>query len=1049
MVAPSRTPHAPRCRDDCSGSAWNETAMPADDEPGAEAPSAEPLRQLPDTGADSAVNADLACLQAAVDDWQRQRADLMRQLEQAQSRAEVQAQAAEKRLSEALAQIETLRRGAHAVRARLEAEAHAANKRAEQAEKALERNTTAAEKLRVANVELTTALEAAQGRLADLETEHAVFHEERERLQSEGAADPERVVRLKAEVVALRWALDAQRVAGEQSQAAAKAEVAALRSGYEEELTEWQALAGQREAELVDAQNELVHRLEETQNKADALQHEATAFATRFESLTAELAAAMQARAEITEQLTALMEEHASERATFEAAREREQQQRQAIEALRVDVEAQRATLSERIATLEAQREAALQRCTELHAQLQAATEAHAQERAAFNADMERREQERRRAIEALRVDAETQRAMLSERIATLEAQREVSLQRCTELDAQLQAATEAHAQERAAFNADMERREQEGRRAIEGLQAELEAQRTALSERVVALEAERDAAVRQCAEVEQRQAVAAAEYHQALTGLRTQYDSERAELLLRLSGLEEELRCRDDRILELRADLDRTVQKYTAKQETMAEALQRREADWQAAEQREARLQHQCSELGDRLQELESQNAAQAQAQDEAAAHIAALEGEREALRVRVEQLGTLSAQLERQCERVRAERVPVEEARRLQAENARLEARIAEMELQRAEAAHHHSAAVAGYMVELNERAEAVQKYERELQRLTNELELTRQACEEATTQLSVGREERDDLQRQLAELRAAAASGAPRPADQPARAAPAAGRPAAAPLPEQRLPASTPAKPTERPAGTSGPLAVIHLEQQKALRDAVSECLAGLPGARYLNAPESEGGAARIFVVNLLNRAPEPLAAIAAAAVDVKAQHIIAYCADGTRGFLLGKVDFLVAPLDADSCVARLLESHGTLQRLLAVSENIEMMGALRVALARMRCSTSVALDLRQVTDLFTMIDPEVVLIDLALPGGDALRLLTRLRADPKTRDLPITVLLSPNLDAADFRRHALRTVREQTLSPADLAQALCLRIGIAAPGNVSTVPASRTA
>jgi CheY-like chemotaxis protein len=239
------------------------------------------------------------------------------------------------------------------------------------------------------------------------------------------------------------------------------------------------------------------------------------------------------------------------------------------------------------------------------------------------------------------------------------------------------------------------------------------------------------------------------------------------------------------------------------------------------------------------------------------------------------------------------------------------------------------------------------------------------------------------------------------------------------------------------------------VIHLEQHKAFRDAVSECLGGLPGARYLNAPESNGEAATVLVVNLMNRVPDPLAAIAAAVADAKAQHIIAYCAEGAHGFLFGKVDFLVAPLDADSCVARLLESRGAVQRLLAVSENIEIMGALRVAFARKRCSTSVALDLRQVTDLFTMIDPEVVLIDLGLPGGDALRLLMRLRADPKTRNVPIALLLPPNLDASDFRRHALRAVREQTLSPADLAQALRQCISIATPGNESTVAASQTA
>lgn len=766
------------------------------------------------------------------------------------SRAQLQAQAAEQRLREVLEQNEILKRSTHAVRASLEAEIHAANKHAEQSEKAREHSNAMAEQLRAANKDLTAALETLQCRLADLETERAALQEEIERLHAERTADPERVVRLKAEVVALQWALDAQRAVAEQSHAADAAELAALRTGHEEELIAWQDVAGQREAELAAAQDDLAQRLEK--------------------------------------------------------------------------------------------------------------------------------------------------------------------------------------------------------------LQAELDAQSAALSERSAELEAER------------------------------------AELLGRLALVAEELRGRDSRISELSTALETQLLEHTAIQDRAAEAAQRREADWETARERwqreieearqaasaaeallataEARAEDLQTQLTTREGELhgikanaeatlclaqqreEALAATQLQAQTEAAAQVQALENERDALQVRVEQLTTLAAQLQRDCERLRSERIPAEEGRRLQNENARLEARIRDIERQHAEAVQHHSAAVAGYMVELNQRAEVVQERERELHRLAEELELMRQASEDAMVQLVAEREERDDLQRQLTELRAAA-SGTPRPAAQTSRAAPTAGPPAAAPTPSEPRPsANTPAKPVARSAAISGPLTVIHLEQNKAFRDAVSDVLGGLPGVRYLNAPETDRsvpGATQVFVVNLLNRTPDPLAAIGAVAADIKPQHIIAYCADGTYGLLLGIVDFLAAPLEADTCVARLLESRGAVQRLLAVSENIEMMGALRAALARMRCSTSVALDLRQVTDLLSMTDPEVVLIDLALPGGDALRLVSRLRADPKTRDLPIALLLSPTLDANDFRRYALRTVREQTLSPADLAQTLRQCIGIAAPVKESPVAAKQTA
>jgi CheY-like chemotaxis protein len=431
-----------------------------------------------------------------------------------------------------------------------------------------------------------------------------------------------------------------------------------------------------------------------------------------------------------------------------------------------------------------------------------------------------------------------------------------------------------------------------------------------------------------------------------------------------------------------------------------------------------------------------------------ETAARIEALEGERNALLVRVEQLGTLAGQLERECERLHSERLSAEDARKLKTESLRSEARIADIERQHAEAAQHHSAAVAGYMVELNQRTEALQARERDLQQMTEELAVARQTGEEAVAQLAAERQEREELKRQLAELRAAAVRGSPRPAVQaPPHAARPAAPPATAPPP---VPAAPPpvASPVSvqprlsygfpvRPGGArpiSGPATLIHLEENKAFRDAMQNVIDRLPGARYLNAPDGERGSGkgtRFLAVNLINRTHDPLAAIVASTTE--AHEVFAYCADGTNGFVFGLADFFPASTDADTCVTRLLESCGSLQRLLVVSDNMEMTGTLRGALSRIRCSTSVALDLRQVMDLLTMIEPQVVVIDLGLPRGDGLRLVCRLRSEPRTRDLPLAILLPATMSSVELRQHALLAVREQSLSAADLAQAFSQRIG----------------
>ena len=166
----------------------------------------------------------------------------------------------------------------------------------------------------------------------------------------------------------------------------------------------------------------------------------------------------------------------------------------------------------------------------------------------------------------------------------------------------------------------------------------------------------------------------------------------------------------------------------------------------------------------------------------------------------------------------------------------------------------------------------------------------------------------------------------------------------------------------------------------------------------------------------------------------AADTYHRSVLAYCADGTSGFSFGMADFFSPPIDPDACVARLMESLGAIQRLLAVTENFSVVGALRGVLSRMRSSVSAALDLRQVIDLLPMVEPDVILIDLALPRGEGLRLVSRLRSDPKTRELPLGVLLTAPGNAAEFRQHALRAARDIPMAAADLAATIGHRLGM---------------
>jgi CheY-like chemotaxis protein len=230
-------------------------------------------------------------------------------------------------------------------------------------------------------------------------------------------------------------------------------------------------------------------------------------------------------------------------------------------------------------------------------------------------------------------------------------------------------------------------------------------------------------------------------------------------------------------------------------------------------------------------------------------------------------------------------------------------------------------------------------------------------------------------------------------------------------------------------------------VHLEENKEFRESVHAVVAQIPEVRYLNTIDTQERTKTrtLLAVNLLNRVHDPLASIAAC---VKAspdhQDVFAYCADGNFGFAFGDVTFLTHPVDSDACVAWLMESCGAIQRLLLVSNNIEMSSGLRPALTRIRCSTSVALDLRQVTDLLPMIQPEAVLVDLSLPRAEGLRLISRLRADAKTESLPIGVLLPDPQKMAEFRQYAARAAREGSIGAQSVAANLATQLGLPLTG-----------
>jgi CheY-like chemotaxis protein len=100
----------------------------------------------------------------------------------------------------------------------------------------------------------------------------------------------------------------------------------------------------------------------------------------------------------------------------------------------------------------------------------------------------------------------------------------------------------------------------------------------------------------------------------------------------------------------------------------------------------------------------------------------------------------------------------------------------------------------------------------------------------------------------------------------------------------------------------------------------------------------------------------------------------------------------------------------------------------MNEIRTVLNRVKCSTSLALDGRQAFDLVGMVKPDAILIDLTLPRAEGLRLINRLRADPKTAAIAIIFALGEPLDLDRFRTDATRVLADCRLAPEELNGAL---------------------
>ena len=245
--------------------------------------------------------------------------------------------------------------------------------------------------------------------------------------------------------------------------------------------------------------------------------------------------------------------------------------------------------------------------------------------------------------------------------------------------------------------------------------------------------------------------------------------------------------------------------------------------------------------------------------------------------------------------------------------------------------------------------------------------------------------------------------------------------------------------------QPANANGErVTILHLDDQSPYQDALRNLIEKFGYARYCSANEPpDGGAAgrRLLAVNLLVESREPLIAVAeTASWGVESPCAFTYCGDGTRGFSLGLTEFFPPPFEPNLCVTRLLERPSPAQKLLVVSDALDATSELRSILTRLGCATSVAFDGKQALNLLPMVRPDTILVDLNLPKGDALRVISKVRADPAYGTVTFALMWQTAIAAADFRQQVARVAKELPFSADDLRRAMGRELG---PGGAAYV------
>jgi len=842
---------------------------------------------------------------------------------------------------------------------------------------------------------------------------------ELERQLVESADLGQSIAELEADRDDAREQLDAarQRVAAVEHSSAEAAGGAARKLKQVEAAVEAAAARAEKASADLDAQRAKVVELEELLEQADreieGFKQERAGHAAEIEkveegsrtiaALRQEIEAAQQRIAELEAGLAARDDQVAQAGGEAAAAAERNVALETEIAARDEALESTRSELAdrqERIAELEAELVARDRRIEEIDG-----------ERAAAVARIAELDTAAATAAERLQ-SMEAELGASGERIAGLEAELDSTRDQASELDSALsglRALLESSEAAREASTAN----ETDTTRLAEELDTELSAAR----QRAAELEQELEAVKAELASEREAVEAIAARWETA--------DQQGEELVDAQSGLRAELAAlRDDlgalstlsRELESGVDVDR---------ERFAE-VEARVADRKELDSDLLILRERVAEL-----EAEVDDATAADEVQQLRESLADTEAQRRALAEEIGAERARGAQLEKELEESRA--------RNEDAERAELDAELVSLRASFDDAVKNHAEELRVLRGDVEVQTSLARDRENELNKLTEECAILQQSVEDAITELDGVRAERKSLSEQLSEIEDTAlreqealanGEGGERTLSLEGGLASAADVDG---IIEASLLEATVADRADE--SSTGGAVVVHIDGNAEMRAAVEEGVGKVKGASYSTEldPHVEPGGSVRLVANLAADELEVEMLAEADRWGLDDPEAILYCAKDGRGVFMRNVALFPPPGDLDECSARLLAGCEDLQRLLAVGEDVDFMSGLRESLGRVRCSTAIAFDGRQVVDLIPMVKPQVVLVDLNLPRGGGLRVAAQIAANPDLRNVSLAMFWRKPVDPVVFRQQAIFAMRDFYLSPEDLTRGIARALG----------------